>query len=281
MKARIVVMGNKNLAVGCTAHLLGIRGNVVTVVLNPDDDGLDRHGYFSLKRFARSRALPSYQPRNASEPGFVETLRGLSPDLIFSFSYSRIIRKNFLDAFRDRVFNLHFSLLPRNRGCLPLIYALAEGDPETGVTLHLMDEGIDTGDIIAQTRLPITTSDTARTLYFRASAAGLALFAETYPSILDASFLRIPQPEERASYHPQQNPNDRWIDWTWGSERIHAFIRAHTFWPPYPGARFHHKGRLWEVRHLGEDLFQVANGSHSVEMPFSHFMGRFAGDSGK
>lgn len=244
--AKVIVLGNKNLAVGCTAHLLGLGEQVAAVVLNPDDQGMEGNGYLSLKRFAESKGLRTFQPAGPSDPDFLKALSRLSPDFLFSFSYSRIIRKNVLDLFKDRAFNLHFSLLPRNRGCMPLIYALAEGDRETGATLHVMDEGIDTGDIVSQVRIPISESDTARTLYFRATAAGISLFAETYPRITEGSYARKAQSESEATYHPQRNPNDRWIDWRWDRDRIHAFIRAHSFFP-YPGARFSFQGQETEV----------------------------------
>jgi methionyl-tRNA formyltransferase len=274
---RIVVLGNKNLAVGCTAHLLGLQERVVAVVLNPDDEGRDQHGYLSLKRFAKDQGLPAYQPGSASEPGFVEMLEGLEPDLLFSFSYSRILRRNLLDRFPDRVFNIHFSLLPRNRGCLPLVYALAEGEREAGVTIHLVDEGIDTGDIVSRQSLPVTASDTARSLYFRATAAGVSLFAETYPLLRDGRFKRIPQGEEGATAHPQQNPNDRWVDPSWNPEAIHRFIRAHTFWPPYPGARLLHEGTSWELRYAHADRFLASDGKNSVEMSLDDLLKRFMG----
>ena len=145
----------------------------------------------------------------------------------------------------------------------------SERDQETGVTLHLMDEGIDTGDIVAQTKIPITPADTARTLYFRSAAAGIGLFAETLPAILSGTYGRTPQPEEEATYHPQINPNDRWIDWEWTEKKIHAFIRAHTFLP-YPGARFIHKGKEAEVR--------MFNGKCHVEeriMSFEEFLNAY------
>ncbi len=188
-----------------------------------------------------------HQPEDASKPEFVDIIKKYSPDLIFSFSYSKILKNSFLREFPDKVFNIHFSLLPKNRGCLPLIYALAEEERLTGVTLHLVDEGIDTGDIIAQKNLPISRNDTARTLYFRATAVGVALFSETYPAIVSGDYPRLKQTQKGMSYHPQENPNDRWIDWNWSEDKIHAFIRAHTF-EPYPGARFIKDGKEIEVR---------------------------------
>lgn len=247
LMAGIVVMGNKNLAVGCTAHLLGLGEYPVAVILNPDDDGKDRHGYLSLKRFGKGQSLTLYQPNDANKPSFIDSLKSFSPSFVFSFSYSRLLKKAFLDHFPERVFNIHFSLLPKNRGCLPLIYALSEGDTEAGVTLHLIDEGIDTGDIVSQSKISISTADTARTLYFRATAAGIALFAETLPKILEGTYSRVPQAHKGATYHPQVNPNDRWINWNWSEKKIHAFIRAHTFLP-YPGARFLFDDKHMEVR---------------------------------
>ncbi len=253
---RAVVLGNKDLAVE-TLDLLESRGvSVAGVVLNPDDDGVEQgRWYRSLKAAALRRGLAILQPRNVSSPEGRAFIAECAPDLLLSLSYSRIIRRSILDLARLLPLNVHFSRLPRYRGCLPLVYALAHGERCAGATLHVMDEGIDTGDIIDQEDVPIGESDTAFTLYFRCVRAALAMLERTLPALLDRSYRRCPQDHALSSYHPQVYPNDRWLRPTMTVREFSCFVRAHTF-PPYPSARARVAGREWEVL-FREGQFEV------------------------
>jgi methionyl-tRNA formyltransferase len=244
---RIVLMGGKDLAVNCLSFLLEIGEEISAVVVNPTD--LEENGkwYQSLRRFSRLRGLPLHQPGNANSNTFLEVLREIQPDLLFSMSYEKILKRDILGMPRLGAVNIHFSRLPRYRGCLPIVYALSEEEPVVGVSIHYMDEGIDTGDIIAQETLPVAGRDTAFTLYFKCVELGTKLFRETYPLIATGQNARMVQESGAASYHPQVYPHGRWIDWNWPEKKIHSFIRAHTF-PPYPGARFIQHGFEMEVR---------------------------------
>jgi methionyl-tRNA formyltransferase len=244
---KIVLMGGKNLAVNCLAYLLERGEEISAVVVNPSDAGAADTWYPSLKTFAQKRRLPVYQPANASNSDFVAFMRALAPDLMFSMSYEKILRQPLLDVPPLGAINVHFGHLPCYRGCLPLVYALANGEAKVGVTLHYMDAGIDTGDIIAQIALPVEARDTAYSLYFKCVAAGTMLFQKEFGGLKKGFNQRTPQNDAEASNHRQVYPHDRWIDWHWPPARISAFIRAHTF-RPYPGARFRHGGQEKEVR---------------------------------
>jgi methionyl-tRNA formyltransferase len=240
-------MGGKDLAIHCLSFLLESGEEICGVVVNPTDREEEGNWYRSLRRFARERGLPVHQPGSANNESFVEAMRAMQPDLLFSMSYEKILKKAVLQIPRFGAMNIHFSRLPRYRGCLPIVYALSEEEPVIGVSVHYMDEGIDTGDIVAQDAVPVAREDTAFTLYFKCVELGTRLFRETYPRIARGRNARMAQDNGAASYHPQQYPHDRWIDWSWPEPRIHAFIRAHTF-PPYPGARFMKDGSEMEVR---------------------------------
>lgn len=247
---RCIILGNKNLAIGCIEVLFDRGHEILGIVLNPNDDGVDRHGYRSLKRWAAERNLPVIQPDTANAEGGVEWVRSRPPDALFSFSYLRILKGEILAIPHIGAFNIHFGYLPQHRGNLPLVYAMAANEPFAGVTLHLMDEGIDSGDVVGETSVPILKHDTAKSLYFKCVDAGIDLFARTLPAIAGGHFDRLPQAaletKRGHTYHPMRYPNDRWIDWTRSDEEIDAFIRAHSF-PPYPGARFNLRDRVLEV----------------------------------
>lgn len=116
------------------------------------------------------------------EPLDVEHLDDLNPDFLVSYGYRHILRKPVLDRFPARAVNLHISFLPFNRGADPNLWSILEGTPR-GVTIHYLDEGIDTGDIIAQRRVEFSSVDTLRTSYGKLQAAIVELFGEQWPAI--------------------------------------------------------------------------------------------------
>ena len=234
---RAILLGNKNLAVRALDLLPAHGIEVVGVVLNPDDDGIEQgRWYQSLKRAAAQRGLPTIQPRNVSSDEGRQFIEQRRPDWLLSISYSRIVRKEILDLPLRMPLNIHFSMLPHNRGCLPLVYAMASGSRQTGVSLHVMDEGIDTGDVLAQRAVPIDESDTARSMYFKCVDAAEALLDQALPRLVEGSLRAQPQVLEDGSYHRQVYPNDRWLNPDVDPRGFSCFVRAHTF-PPYPTAR--------------------------------------------
>ncbi len=233
---RAVILGNKDLAVGCLDILLKHGINVVGIVLNPDDNGQETGWYKSLRKAAIEKGIPYYQPINISCEDGVSYISSLKPDLLFSFSYSRIIKEIILNQAKSGAFNIHFSMLPHYRGCLPIVYALSNGDSKIGVTLHYMDEGIDTGDIVSQCTIDVENTDTAYSLYFKCVELGIKLLDQTIPAIINGEAQRISQNINMGSYNKQYYPNDRWIQSGWSLDKISCFIRAHTF-EGYPTAR--------------------------------------------
>jgi hypothetical protein len=115
------------------------------------------------------------------------------PRLVVSHGYRRILRADVLDVLPDRVINLHISLLPYNRGADPTLWSVLEDTP-AGVTIHYIDPGVDTGDVIAQRELAFADDDTLATAYAKAQAAMVDLFAEQWPAISGGTNARAPQP---------------------------------------------------------------------------------------
>lgn len=244
---RAIVLGNKDLAVLCLDVILKHGIHVVGIVLNPDDDGREEGKWYkSLKKVALQRGISAIQPKNVSSPAGLEFIQNLAPDFLFSFSYSRILKGYILNQARCGAFNIHFARLPHYRGCLPIVYALANGDSLVGVTLHVMDEGIDTGDIVAQTLLPVEEGDTAYTVYFKCVAAGASLLDQTLPDLMSGTYTRRPQNLAEGSYHKQVYPNDRWLSPVMSPSQMSSFVRAHTF-VGYPPARANLDGVEHEV----------------------------------
>jgi methionyl-tRNA formyltransferase len=149
-----------------------------------------------VKQVARQHNLCVLQPERARDPAFIEQLRALTPDIIAVAAYGQILPREILDLPRLGCVNVHTSLLPKYRGASPIQAAIINGDPETGVTIMKMDVGMDTGDILAQEKTPISPHDTAETLHDRLAAMGADLLVRTIREYAAGRVTPKPQPTE-------------------------------------------------------------------------------------
>jgi methionyl-tRNA formyltransferase len=204
-----------------------------------------------VRDLAFQHHLPVYQPRDPNDPAFVEVVRRLAPDFLFSCYYRLMLKRPLLKIPRLGALNLHGSLLPRYRGRNPVNWVLIHGETETGVTLHYMEEKPDRGDIVAQKRVAITPEDTALTLFARLTPLAAELIKETYPLLRLGQAPRHPQDHSLASYFGGRRPEDGLIDWRQGAVEIYNLMRAVTH--PFPGAFTFFQGRklyIWGGRAL-------------------------------
>jgi UDP-4-amino-4-deoxy-L-arabinose formyltransferase/UDP-glucuronic acid dehydrogenase (UDP-4-keto-hexauronic acid decarboxylating) len=207
------------------------------VIPNLDDDGVDTW-HESLVRIAEEAGLPVVRGKRVKDEEIVARIKEIAPDALFVIGGMQIVPKEVLEIPSIGTFNLHPALLPKYRGRFSTAHALFNGETETGTTLHFMDEGIDSGPIIAQERFPITEEDTGRTLYDKFTAAGTRLFEDLVVRLeRKETIVATPQDESQATYYPKGLPGDGKIDWTWDGPRINRFIRAMTC-EPFPPADF-------------------------------------------
>jgi len=171
----------------------------------------------------------------------VERLTSLKANLIFVASFPHILKKEVIDQPKYGVINLHGSLLPKYRGANPLNWALVNGESETGVTLYYIDEGIDTGDIIAQKKVLITPEDDGATLRNKIYQAGRALLEETWELFIQGKTVVTKQDDSKATYYRKRIPGDGRVDWRLQASEIDRLVRALV--PPWPGAYFFYKGK--------------------------------------
>src|SRR5262244_142432 len=166
-------MGSPEFAVPTLRVLLDAH-DVLAVVCQPDKPAGRGQKLVAppTKELALERGVPVLQPAKARDPAFLEELRRLAPDVAVVVAYGKILPQAVLDAPRLGCLNVHASLLPRYRGAAPIQWAIASGDEKTGVCLMKMDEGMDTGPVLARAELPITASDTSATLHDKLSALG-------------------------------------------------------------------------------------------------------------
>ena len=184
-----------------------------------------------VKLLAQKLKLPVLQPARARDENFISELRQLQPDLVAVVAYGQILPPAILDLPKFGCVNVHTSLLPKYRGAAPVQSAILNGETETGVTIMKMDAGLDTGDILAQTRTPILPEDNSQTLHDRLAQLGADLLVETIPNYVAGKILVRPQPKEGATYAAKIKKEDGKIDWNEPAEKILNRLRAFTPWP--------------------------------------------------
>jgi methionyl-tRNA formyltransferase len=198
----------------------------------------------AVKIAAEAHALPVFQPESLDTPEALAQLEAWEPDVIVVVAFGQLLPPPILDLPPHGCLNVHASLLPRWRGPAPVTAALMAGDGVTGVTVMRMDEGLDTGPIIAQREEPIRPQDTAKTLTRRLAQMGADLLVDTLPAYLAGELEPRPQAEEEATYSRLLTKEDGRLDWSRPAVELDRQIRAVT---PWPGAFTTCQGRRLKI----------------------------------
>jgi len=221
--------------IGCTGiRALLAQGFDIQAVFTHEDDPNENIWFESVAELAAANDLPVYAPDDINHPLWVERIRKMEPDIIFSFYYRNMVGKEILDLPPAGCLNLHGSLLPPYQGRCPVNWVLIHGEKETGVTLHYMTPRPDDGDIVGQKRVPIDDNDTALSLHKKLATAAGDLLDDLLPKIRENRAERIPQEKSSASYFGGRKPEDGEIDWRQDAAGVRNLVRAVT--RPYPGA---------------------------------------------
>lgn len=226
-------MGTPEFAVASLRALVVAGYNVVAVVTQPDRAvGRSSKGVASaVKRAAVELGLAVMQPEKLRSPEVVESLRELRPDLMVVAAYGEILRPNVLQIPAAGSINVHASLLPRYRGAAPISAAILDGAAESGVTIMLMDAGMDTGPALAQQATLIGANETTPELTARLAGIGANLLLETLPRYLSGELKPQPQDEARATYTRPLQKDDGLIEWQQPAAQIERMVRAYYPWP--------------------------------------------------
>ncbi|MGE5620182.1 MAG: methionyl-tRNA formyltransferase [Sphingomonadaceae bacterium] len=243
---RIVFMGTARFAVPSLEALVREGYGVVAVFTQPPRPaGRGRRLTAPPVLMAAERLGLSVQtPERVRAPEVVKSMAELKPDLIVVAAYAQILPKALLDVPRKGCVNVHASLLPRWRGASPIQAAILAGDEITGVTIILMEPGLDTGPILSQRETRIEEQDTAATLEERLSHLGAELLVSTLPPYLDGTLRPVPQDESRATYAPIIKKEAGLIEWSRPAREIWRANRAYT---PWPGTYTYWKGKMLKV----------------------------------
>lgn len=229
---RAIFFGTPELAVPSLDALTGI-ADVALVVCQPDRPagrGMKLRPP-PVKERALALGLPVEQPTKVRTPEFAASLRAIDADVALVVAYGRILPKAVLEAPRAGCVNVHASLLPRWRGAGPIQAAIVHGDRETGVCLMQMDEGLDTGPIIACARTPIDPDENAAELGARLARMGADLVRDKLADFVHGRIVATPQDGASATLAPMLTKDDGRIDWMLPARRVHDRVRGMYPWP--------------------------------------------------
>lgn len=245
MIKRIIFMGSPEFAV----PILNILHNhyLIPIVVTQPDRPSGRGGKFAIspiKQAASNLGIPITQPEKVKTNEFFNLLSVNNPDLIIVAAYGRILPKEILKIPRFGCINVHASLLPRWRGASPIQSAILAGDKVTGVTIMMMDEGLDTGPILSQKAISIDDGDNFLTLSQKLSIVGANLLLETLPMYFSGQIQPLKQNENNATYSRLIKKNDGKLDFNNSAEYLEKMIRAFF---PWPGAFFEWRNTLIKV----------------------------------
>ncbi len=233
MAKRVIFMGTPEFAAPSLEALLSSALKVVAVYTQTDKEaGRGRHITSSpVKELALSRGVEVVQPETLKDSNVAEHVTGLKPDLIVVAAYGRIIPSEILSIPEFGCLNVHPSLLPCYRGSSPIATAILRGDEVTGVTIMLMDKGMDTGPILTQKSLSISAEDTTGSLTARLAQVGAELLMEALPLWLEGKIIPQQQDEARASYTKIIAKEDGEMDWRLTALELWRQVRAFEPWP--------------------------------------------------
>lgn len=189
-------------------------------------------GSTAIVEYAAEKNIPLFKgnPRKGKLAAFMQQYK---IDLLLSVNYLFIVEKDVIEQVKYPV-NFHGSLLPKYRGRTPHVWAIINNETKTGVTAHIIDDGCDTGDIVLQKEIEITTDDTGAGVLKKYEAIYPSMVMEVIQAVENGAMQRTAQDNSKATYFSKRTPEDGGINWQWQKERIRNWVRAQAH--PYPGA---------------------------------------------
>ena len=230
---RIVFMGTPDFSVPALKALVEVGHQVIAVVTQPDKPkGRGKEVQMTpVKIQAMEYGIPVYQPAKVREASFVEVLKGMEADVYVVIAFGQLLPKAVLELPKYGCINIHASLLPKYRGAAPIQWCVIDGERETGITTMMMDVGLDTGDMLEKTVIPIEEKETGGSLHDKLSLAGGALILSTLKKLEEGTLVRTPQTDEGTCYAKMLTKSLGDIDWNQSAVSIERLIRGLNPWP--------------------------------------------------
>ncbi len=246
LKLRVIFMGTPEFAVPCLEHLILNQYQVVAVYTQPDKLAGRGRSMVStpVKRAALTWKLPVVQPVSLKGPEVVEQLAGFHPDVIVVAAFGQILPQSLLDIPNYGCINIPPSLLPRFRGASPVTASILAGDEFTGISIMLMDSGLDTGPVLARAQIPISPRDTTGSLTAKLSQVAARLLLEVLPRWFRGELTPQPQNDAEATYCGALSKEEGELDWHLSAIDIWRRVRA---FQPWPGCYTRWGGRRLEI----------------------------------
>jgi len=221
--------GGKVMGHSCLQYMIDEKILPKFVLVNSDDDGNSGPFYESTKKLAIENNLNLINK--------IDDVFSYDVDIILSIGYAHIIKKNILEHPKIGIINAHPAPLPKYRGRFSTMFAIINGEKTHGITFHLMNEDIDSGDIILQKIFQLEENETGKSLYMKSSEIIFSEFKKLLQIIIENKLpKRIPQKEENSSYYKKEIPNDGFIDLRWEDGKINRYVRA-LYFPPFDLAK--------------------------------------------
>ncbi len=254
---RTVFFGSGPVALPALTHLLASGLVQIDAVVTAPPRPAGRKGQLRptpVAELASEHGLPIRTPPTLRDEHVQSELRAAGPELIVLADYGRIIPRAVLEIPRHGALNIHPSLLPRHRGAAPVAGTLLAGDALAGVTVMCMDEGLDTGPMVAQRELPLAGTEVAPALEARLAEMGAELLVEVLPAWLEGSISATPQPDEGATLTRMLRREDGRLDPARPAAELERQVRAYQ---PWPGSFLEHGGdrlKVWAASVLAQDV---------------------------
>jgi methionyl-tRNA formyltransferase len=243
---RAVVFAYHDVGVRCLRTLLAHGVDVPLVFTHRDAPG-ENIWFDSVARHAHWHGIEVLMPEDPNVPQFIQRLRALRPEFLFSFYYRSMLGSEMLSLPARGAYNMHGSLLPKYRGRVPVNWAVLHGEHETGATLHAMVAKPDAGDIVDSEAVPILPDDTAVEVFRKVTVAAEVALHRCLPALIAGTARHTPQDLAAGSYFGRRTARDGAIDWRRGALAVHNLIRAVA--PPYPAAYSEAQGMALRILH--------------------------------
>ncbi len=231
----VIFMGTPDFAIPALKSLIYSKHSVKAVFTQPDKPKGRGHKLTPppVKVLAEENGIKVYQPKSLKKDadGYIKIIKDLKPDIIVVAAYGKILPKEVLEIPILGCVNIHGSLLPKYRGAAPIQQAVLNGERETGVTTMLMNEGLDTGDILLCERTEIGENETSAELFDRLSYMGAELLLKTIDALTEGNISPVKQDESKASYAPMLSKNLSKLDFNTSVYKIHNKICGLSDWP--------------------------------------------------
>jgi methionyl-tRNA formyltransferase len=234
---KILFIGSVKFSLSALKLLLELNSNIVGICTSKNSNINADH--VDLSNLSKEHKIPWIYANDINSQESIKWIKSKEPDIIFCFGWSRILKKELLELPSLGVIGYHPTLLPANRGRHPIIWALSLGLNKTGSTFFVINESVDSGDVISQREIHIDVEENAESLYEKLIKVALDQIREFLPMLKNGIIPRIKQNDSQSNTWRKRSDKDGRIDWRMSAHTIHNLVKAIT--KPYPGAYFEYE----------------------------------------